>query len=573
MAVLVFIVAICLSLLVRSSEPPRAVRAEPMLWQTRRGAPPRDPRHTTQAAPHGRVWRRGPAGGGGVARGPVRFDPDAALEAAVNRAAGWRMNAGMVVVASRRTTARNGRAMSTPKSRREFLGEAAGITAAAMVGARGFAGVHAGGSEEIRLALVGCGGRGGGAAADALSVDSGPMRLVAMADAFEDRIKSSHEALTESLEGDVARGLDVKPEHRFAGFDGYRHAMDCLRPGDVVILATPPAFRWVHFSYAIEKGLNVFMEKPVSVDGPSSRRMLELAERAAQKNLKVAVGLMSRHSRPLQELARRVHGGELGEIITQYGYRMQGPIVNFRSLPKPEGISEVEYQLRRFHSFLWASGGGFNDFFIHIIDQLCWMKNAWPVKAQALGGRHYRARADGVPWVDQNFDSYGVEYTYADGTKMLFDGRNMEGCQDRFLSFMHGTKGSAIVSANGDCGAPSRIHTRPDFGRDSLVWQSETPPGQENPYRNEWNDFVRAIRDGVAYSEAKRGIEASLVCNMGRMAAHTGREVTFKDMLECKHEFAPGVAEMTKDSVAPVMPDATGRYPVPQPGVLTDREY
>ena len=141
------------------------------------------------------------------------------------------------------------------------------------------------------------------------------------------------------------------------------------------------------------------------------------------------------------------------------------------------------------------------------------------------------------------------------------------------MSYMHGTKASAIVSANGDCGAPSRIHSRRDFSHDSLVWQSETPPGQENPYRNEWQDFIGAIRDGVAYNEAKRGIEASLVCNMGRMAAHTGREITFKEMLECKHEFAPGLAELTKDSVAPVMPDNKGRYPVPQPGILTDREY
>jgi hypothetical protein len=210
MVVLAFIVAICLSSLIPSPVPPpdpRHVRHDDtVLCQTPIVAQTRDPRHTTQAAPHRRAWGCGPAGGGGMAKGPVRFDPDAALEAAASRAAGWHVIAGMVVVASRPTTARNGRAMSTPKTRREFLGEAAGITAAAMVGTRGFAGVHAGGSEEIRLALVGCGGRGGGAAADALSVESGSMRLVAMADSFEDRIKSSHEALTESLEGDVARG-------------------------------------------------------------------------------------------------------------------------------------------------------------------------------------------------------------------------------------------------------------------------------------------------------------------------------------------------------------------------------
>lgn len=459
--------------------------------------------------------------------------------------------------------------MTDQKTRREFLNDATGFTAATLVGTRAFAGVHWGGSDTIQVAIVGCGGRGSGAAVDALSVKRGPMRLVAMADVFEDRLKSSYEAISTSLDS----GVDVPLERRFVGFDAYRHAMDCLRPGDVVILATPPAFRWVHFKYAVERGLNVFMEKPLSVDGPSSRKMLELAEEAGRKNLKVAVGLMSRHSRALQDLARRVQDGVLGEIISQHGYRMQGPIVTFRSLRKPEGITELEYQLRRFHSFLWTSGGAYNDFFIHIIDQLCWMKGSWPVKARALGGRHYRARVDGVPYVDQNLDSYAVEYTYPDGTALLFDGRNMEGCQEVFSSRMHGTKGSAIVSSSGDCGMPSRIYSRHDFGKESLVWTSEVPDDESNPYQNEWNDLVDAIRDDQPYNEARRGIEASLVCSMGRMAAHTGREITFQAMLDCRHEFAPGVAELTNASAAPLLADADGRYPVPQPGILTDREY
>lgn len=386
-------------------------------------------------------------------------------------------------------------------------------------------------------------------------------------------MQTSHEALTEIVEGDMEGGLDVPPERRFIGFDGYRHAMDCLRPGDVVILATPPAFRWVHFKYAIEKGLNVFMEKPVCVDGPTGRRMMDLAEQARQKNLVVGVGLMSRHSRAMQELAERVHGGELGEIISQHGYRMQGAIATFRSPPKPEGISELDYQIRRFHGFLWASGGGFNDFFIHLIDQLCWMKNAIPVKAQGLGGRHYRTAADGVPYVDQNFDTYAIEYTYADGTKLVFDGRNMEGCQQRFLSYMHGTKGAAIVSANSDCGLPSRIYSRHDFNDNNLVWTSKVAREERNPYQNEWNDMVDAIRDGRPYNEAPHGIEASMVCNMGRMAAHTGREVTYEEMLACEHEFAPGVGDLTLGSASPLVSDANGLYPVPRPGILTDREY
>ena len=459
--------------------------------------------------------------------------------------------------------------MTLHRSRRQFLNDAAGFTAASLLASRAFPGVHVAGDETIRLAVVGCGGRGSGAAVDALSVKRGPMQLVAMADVFADRMNASYQAITDSVE----QGVDVPPERRFVGFDGYRHAMDCLKPGDVVILATPPAFRWVHFRYAIERGLNVFMEKPVTVDGPTSRRMLELNEQARAKNLKVAVGLMSRHSRALQELAQRVRDGELGEIISQHGYRMQGPIVTFRSLPRPAGVSELEYQIRRFHSFLWTSGGAFNDFFIHIIDQMCWMKGAWPVKARALGGRHYRTRADGVPYIDQNLDSYAVEYTYPDGTMFLFDGRNMDGCQEVFSSFMHGTKASAIVSSSGDCGLPARISSRRDFSSDGILWTSDVPSDQTNPYQNEWNDFVDAIRDNQPYNEAQRGIEASLVCNMGRMAAHTGREVTFKAMLECAHEFAPGVADLTTDSPAPILAGPDGRYPVPQPGILIDREY
>jgi predicted dehydrogenase len=459
--------------------------------------------------------------------------------------------------------------MTLQKTRREFMTEAGGFTAAALFASPALAAVHPGGSDTIQVALVGCGGRGSGAAQNALAVQRGPVRVVAMADIFEDHLNASHASLTQ-LNSD---GFDVTPDRRFIGFDGYRHAMDLLKPGDIVILATPPAFRWVHFTYAIDKGLNVFMEKPVCVDGPTGRRMLELAERSQQKNLKVGVGLMSRHSRALQELAQRVQDGELGEIITQHGYRMQGNIASFRSTPTPPGASDLHYQIRRFHSFLWASGGAFNDFFIHIIDHLCWMKGAWPVKAHALGGRHYRTASDGQSYIDQNFDTYAVEYTYSDGTQMIFDGRNIDGCMQRFSSFMHGTKASAIVSANGDCGLPSSIHSSRDLSRASTVWRSEVPREEQNPYQNEWDALIEAIHTDKPFNEAKRGVEASMVCNMGRMAAHTGREITFEEMLACDHEFAPGIADLTMDSPSPLPPDADGRVPVPQPGVVTHREY
>ena len=455
-------------------------------------------------------------------------------------------------------------------SRRDFLKTSGRIAAASALATGLGSSLYAAGSSTIQLAFVGCGGRGSGAAANALRVPGrGPIKLVAMADVFQNRLDNSYK----NLKAGFGDQVDVPKERQFIGFDAYKKAMDCLRPGDIVILTTPPAFRWVHYTYAIEKGLNVFMEKPVTVDGPGSRRMLALNEKAKAKNLKVGVGLNSRHARHLQELAKRVHDGEIGEIILERGYRMHGPAGSFRSPRKPEGISELLYQIQRFHSFIWASGGNFNDFYIHIVDHLSWMKNAWPVKAQALGGRHYKKSPDGVEYVDQNFDTYSVEYTFPDGTKIFFDGRCMDGCYNNFSSYIHGTKGSAIASRNGDCGAPSAIFKGQTPDRSEMVWQSRTPRDERDWYQNEWNDLMDAILKDEPYNEVDRGVTVSLISSMGRMAAHTGVEITYDQMLNCPHEMAPGLDKLTYDSPAPLQPDANGRYPVPQPGIVTDQEY
>jgi predicted dehydrogenase len=242
-------------------------------------------------------------------------------------------------------------------------------------------------------------------------------------------------------------------------------------------------------------------------------------------------------------------------------------------LPKPAGTSDLIYQVRRFHSFLWASGGNYSDFYIHIIDHLGWMKNAWPVKAHALGGRHYRQSPEGETYVDQNLDTYGVEYTYADGTKFFFDGRCMTGCMDQYASFMHGTKGMAVASSSGDCGQPSRIYKSQNPRRSDMVWESKVPADQQDPYQNEWNDLVAAIRSDKPYNEVQYGVEASLVTSMGRMAAHTGLEITYDDILNSDHEMAPGLDKLTADSEAPLKSGPDGRYPVPEPGRKGKREY
>jgi len=460
---------------------------------------------------------------------------------------------------------------TTPRgtSRREFLKRSGQVAAASVLVAGAVPRVHAAENNTIQVALIGSGGRGTGAAEDAMSVKAGPIKLVAVADVFKNRLESSVKSLKERF----SKLVDVPPDRQFLGFDGYQKAMDCLKPGDIAIFTTPLAFRWVHYGYAVQKGLHVFMEKPLTADGPTSRRLLKLAEEATAKNLKAGVGLMSRHSRALEELAKRIHDGEIGDLILLRGYRVHGPIGFFSSLPKPPGTSELLYQVQRFHSFLWASGGCFSDFNIHIIDHCCWMKDAWPVKAQALGGRHYRQSPEGVTYVDQNFDVYSVEYTFADGGKFIMDGRCMGGCNDIYSSYAQGSKGMAVVSDNGDCGMPSRTYKGQTAERSNLLWQSKVKPEEEDPYQNEWNELVDAIRNDKPYNEVKRGVEASLVTSMGRKAAHTGQEITLEEMRNSDQEYAPGVDKLTMDSPAPLQADANGRYPRPEPGLKKDREY
>jgi predicted dehydrogenase len=460
--------------------------------------------------------------------------------------------------------------ISSSTSRREFLKHTGRLAAVSALAGVALPHVHAASSHEIHVALIGCGGRGSGAVVNALNTSKqGPIKLVAMADVFPQRLSNSFNSLSRNH----STQMDVPPERRFEGFDGYKKAMDCLRPGDIMISATPPAFRWVHFQYAIEKGLNAFMEKPVTVDAPTSKRMFALNEKAKAKNLKVGIGLMSRHSRALQEMANRVHDGEIGDIILQRGYRMHGPVGFFASPPKPEGISDLRYQVQRFHSFLWASGGAFSDFYIHIIDHLSWMKNALPVRVQALGARHYQESSTSVPFVDQNMDVYAVEYTYPDGTKFVFNGRCMTGCLENFSSAMHGTKGSAIVSRSGDCGFPSTTFSGHNPRRADRIWESPVIEGQQDPYQNEWDDLIKAVRSDEPFNEVQYGVEASLITSMGRMAAHTGQQITYEEMLNHDHEMAPGLDKITEDSPAPLHADPDGKYPAPMPGIVRDREY
>jgi len=462
-------------------------------------------------------------------------------------------------------------------SRRAFLKSSGQIvTASALLGALSPR-AYASDDSVIRVALVGCGGRGSGAAANAMAVKNGPVKLFAMADVFEERLQRSYNGLIEAAsvprtEGSAdiwvmgyrADQIDVPPERRFVGLDAYQKAIDCLRPGDVVILTTPVAFRWVHFRYAIQKGINVFMEKPVTVDGPSTRKMLQLAAESERKNLKVGVGLMCRHCKARWELYDRIQSGQIGDLLTLRTYRQHGP-AGFTG-PNHSNLSELLWQIRNYLGFMWASGGLFQDIIAHNVDECCWMKGAWPVKAQGSGGRCYRGGE-----VDQNFDHYDVECTFADGAKLFIYVRAMAGCRGEFASYAHGTKGAAVISTHMHTPAKCRIYNSHDFARANLAWAFPQP--EPNPYQLEWDHLIDAIRNDTPFNEAKRGAEASLVTAMARRAVHTGQMVTYDEMLNCEEEFARDVDKLTADSPAPVRADADGLYPAPQPGLLKDREY
>lgn len=452
------------------------------------------------------------------------------------------------------------RVNARPATRRTFLTTAAHSAVAAsltgtLLSGRVIPHVHAAGTEEIRVALIGCGGRGGGAAVDALSVPGAPIKVVAMADVFRDRADIVKRSLGEQFK----ERIDVPEDRIFIGMNGYKQAIDCLRPGDIALFATPPAFRAPHFEYAIEKGVHSFMEKPVSVDGPTTKRVIALAAKANEKNLKVGVGLMCRHCDRRRELLDRLQNGEAGELISFYGYREHNPPHNLDLAPGPQGMSELLWQLKRFHNFLWASGGIFSDYCVHHIDEVCWMKGAWPVRAVAIGARQFRGKID-----DQNLDNYGIEYTFEDGAKFFYSCQVMKDCDSKFGLWGQGSKGAFAISTKGHSPARCAIYKSQRVDKDNVAWAAEQP--EPNPYRREWEHLVAAIIADEPYNEAVRGAEASLVTAMGRFAAHTGKPVTYNEMMNSSDDLTAGVDSLTDASPAPLTADSEGRYPVPMPG-------
>jgi len=432
-------------------------------------------------------------------------------------------------------------------SRREFLKQTSGALAgAALAGAIG-ARAYAAEQNMIKVALVGCGGRGTGAAVEALST-KGPTRLVAMADVFASRLQTSLKSLSKRF----ARQVDVPEERQLPGLDGYKKAIDAVAPGGVILLATPPAFRPIHLEYAVEKGCHVFMEKSFAVDAPGIRRVLKAGEQAAKKNLKIAGGLMSRHYEPLERAVDQLHQGLIGEIITCWAYREYGP-VGFA--PKSPGMSELAHQIRNYSCFTWLNGSFILDWLIHNLDVCCWCKDAWPVSAQGQGGRQVRTQPD------QLFDHYSVEYSFPDGTRLLAQGRHMDNCWGFFGDVIHGTKGSAVLGE----GIPRpRIFKRHQQTSENVIWQYDGP--QCHAYQVEHDLLFDAIRKDKPYNETQRSAYAAMTGILGRMAAESGQMITWEQAMASDLELAPALDRYTMESDPPVKPDAKGGYPVAMPG-------
>jgi predicted dehydrogenase len=436
----------------------------------------------------------------------------------------------------------------TTSSRREFLNRSGRIGAASALSLGAVPFVHAAENNTIKVALVGCGGRGTGAAANALSTKSGPTELVAMADVFDDRLQGSLKALSAQFGSQV----NVPGERQFIGFDAYRRAIDCLGGAGVVILATPPGFRPLHLEYAVARNVNVFMEKAFAVDGPGVRRVLAAGEAAEKKNLKIAGGLMSRHSATLNETIGRIREKMIGEIITCWAYREHGPV---GLVPKSAGMSEMAHQIRGFHNFNWLGGSFILDWLIHNLDVCCWAKDAWPVSAQGQGGRQGRTEPD------QMFDHYAVEYSFGDGTRMCAQGRHMADCWGFWGCIIQGTKGTAVL---GEGIADPLIYRGHRRTPENIIWRFA---GTKNdPYQAEHDLLFGAIRQDHAYNETRRCAYASLTGIMGRMAAESGQEIGWDQALGSDLVLAPGLESFTMDSAPPVVPDRHGQYPVGLPG-------
>jgi myo-inositol 2-dehydrogenase/D-chiro-inositol 1-dehydrogenase len=430
---------------------------------------------------------------------------------------------------------------SSVTSRRRFVGaSAAGIVASTLPLARS---AHAAGNDEIRIALVGCGGRGTGAAVHALENSSGArVKLVALADAFRHRLDTAYRVLKKRRPDQV----DVPEERRFVGLDAYQKAIDC--DIDLVLLCTPPGFRPAQFQAAVDAGRHVFMEKPVATDAPGVRRVMAANETAKQKQLLVAVGHHLRHEVKHREMIDRINDGAIGEVQFLRAYfNSSGVWVN----PREAGETEMQHQVRNWYYFTWLSGDHIVEQHVHDLDVCNWVMDGPPVEARGAGGRQVRIGSQ----YGEIFDHHSVEFTYPGGVKMFSYCRHIRNCWNSFSQHIHGDRGSVSIEGHG----PAELRA----GGSDVVKIERGPDG----HQVEHDRLFAALIEGRPYNEADYSAASTMTAILGRMASYSGQIITYEDGLNSTVDLSP--ESMTWDAEPPVKSGDDGMYACAMPGITT----
>jgi myo-inositol 2-dehydrogenase/D-chiro-inositol 1-dehydrogenase len=429
------------------------------------------------------------------------------------------------------------------QSRRDFVKQSSVIAGGLLaIPVLSQANYFSGADNVIKVALIGCGGRGTGAAVQALSTKEN-VQLVAMADAFADRLNNSYNDIKGEL-GEKANRLNVKEEHRFVGFDAYQKA---IALADVVILATPPGFRPVHFEEAVKQGKHIFMEKPVATDPAGVKRVLDAAEIAKAKKLNVVVGLQRRYQTSYKELYKRFKDGIIGDVVSMQVWWNQGALwVRPR---KPE-YTEMEYQMRNWYYFNWLCGDHIVEQHIHNIDVGNWFMNDYPVTAVGMGGRSVRTGKE----FGEIYDHHYVEYRYGNGVAMNAQCRHWKDADSRVDEEIVGTKGRMIM----DKGV-IKSH------KGKVLYQFDKK-NENQPYQAEHDELFAAVAKGeYKFRDAERGAKTTLTAIIGRLATYSGQTIAFDKALNSGLNLQP--ATYAFDAAPPVVPDAQGNYAYAKPGI------
>ena len=396
-------------------------------------------------------------------------------------------------------------------------------------------------NKKLKLALIGCGGRGSGAAVQALTADD-KVELYAMADAFKDRIDSSLNGIKEHFDG--SKNIDVQEKNMFTGFDAYKKAIDLC---DVVILTTPPGFRPLHFEYAINNDKHVFMEKPLATDAPGIRKVLEVAKIAKDKKLNVVVGLQRHYQDKYITLYNKVVNGDIGKIVSGQVYWNDGGVWVKKRKPSQ---SELEYQMRNWYYFTWLCGDHILEQHIHNIDVANWFIGDYPISAQGMGGREVRNGIDH----GQIFDHHFVEFTYANGAVISSQCRHQTGTASRVDEVFQGSNGSVVTGKGEMTDLSGNIKYKyPN------KW-NEDP----NPYQVEHDKLFQSIRNNEVINDVEYGAKSTMTAIMGRMATYTGKKITWDQAINSKEMLVPN--NLTWNSTPPTLPDDNGKYLVAIPG-------